>query len=125
MFNCQNCGKELLERKNTANKYCNNKCQQNHAFRTRKEKFYNGENTSSPVIKRILIEDRGYKCESCDNSEWMGEPITLELEHSDGNYMNNNIDNLKLLCPNCHSMTPTFKGKNRGNGRKYRYDKHK
>lgn len=123
MFKCLNCGKEQPFRKNTDNKYCNNKCQQEHAYMIRKDKFYKGEKISSNIIKRILIEDRGYKCEECGNSEWLNKPITLELEHSDGNYMNDTVENLKLLCPNCHSMTPTFKGKNRGNGRKHRYDR--
>jgi len=70
--------------------------------------------------KKSLINSRGYKCESCNNSEWLGDPITLELDHIDGNNENNLENNLKLLCPNCHSKTPTYKGKNKGNGRAWR-----
>ena len=44
----------------------------------------------------------------------------LEIEHIDGNYKNNKEDNLLLLCPNCHSLTPTYKALNKGNGRKDR-----
>lgn len=70
--------------------------------------------TSNPrTIKRILIEIRGHKCEYCGNAEWLGKPITLELEHVDGNSDNNDKENLKIICPNCHSQTLTYKSKNR------------
>lgn len=60
--------------------------------------------------RRLFIE--GYKqkkCENCGLSEWMGVGIPLELDHIDGDNQNNNINNLKILCPNCHSLTPTFR----------------
>lgn len=44
----------------------------------------------------------------------------LEVEHIDGNFENNSEENLTLLCPNCYSLTPTYKGANKGNGRKER-----
>ena len=46
--------------------------------------------------------------------------ITLEVDHIDGDYLNNNVDNLRAICPNCHSQTKTFKNKNKGKGRKLR-----
>ena len=46
--------------------------------------------------------------------------IPLEIHHKDGNYLNNNEDNLELLCPNCHSLTNTYKAANKGNGREDR-----
>lgn len=46
-----------------------------------------------------------------------GKDIVLELEHKDGNSQNNSKENVCLICPNCHSQTPTYKGKNKGNGR--------
>lgn len=61
--------------------------------------------------KYVLISKRGHKCECCLNEEWLGKPITLELEHIDGNNENNEENNLKLLCPNCHSQTPTWRKK--------------
>lgn len=48
------------------------------------------------------------------------QTIPLEVEHIDGNYQNNTEDNLTILCPNCHSLTPTYKGANKGHGRKDR-----
>jgi len=63
--------------------------------------------------KKFLIEERGHVCESCQNSKWLSKPITLELEHIDGDNRNNEKNNLKLLCPNCHSQTDTWKGRNK------------
>lgn len=73
-------------------------------------------------IKRYIFEKFSNKCSECGWSEvnqYTGK-IPLEIEHIDGNYLNNKEENLKLLCPNCHSLTPTYKGANRGNGRKER-----
>lgn len=65
--------------------------------------------TTNRVIKGRLVEDRGHKCESCGLSSWLKIPIALELEHIDGNNSNNINSNLKLLCPNCHAQTPTWR----------------
>jgi len=62
--------------------------------------------------KRVLIHERGHKCEKCANTEWLNDPIALELEHTDGNNKNNVKTNLMLLCPNCHAQTSTYRGKN-------------
>lgn len=71
--------------------------------------FYDGKGNH----KGFLIKERGHNCESCNNSVWLGKPITIELEHIDGNNRNNEKQNLKLLCPNCHSQTNTWKGRNK------------
>jgi hypothetical protein len=65
------------------------------------------------VKKKILIEENGYKCEWCKLEKWLDMPITLEIDHIDGNHSNNSKENFRLLCPNCHSFTPTFKNKKR------------
>jgi Zn finger protein HypA/HybF involved in hydrogenase expression len=64
-----------------------------------------------------LIETRGYKCEECEISDWRNKKISLELDHINGNFNDNSLKNVRLLCPNCHSQTPTFKSKNTGKGR--------
>jgi 5-methylcytosine-specific restriction endonuclease McrA len=56
-----------------------------------------------------LIKFRGHKCESCGNTEWFNQPIKLEIHHIDGDRTNNNLENLQLLCPNCHSITPNWR----------------
>lgn len=60
--------------------------------------------------KRIIIEQEA-KCNHCGLSEWMGKPICFELDHIDGDNTNNKRENLEILCPNCHSNTPTWKGR--------------
>lgn len=53
------------------------------------------------------------KCEECNISEWNGKEIQCELDHIDGNNSNHKLENLRILCPNCHSQTPTFRSKKR------------
>lgn len=63
-------------------------------------------------MRDALVALRGHKCECCGLSEWMGKPITLEVHHTDGDSLNNELSNLQLLCPNCHSYTNNWRGKN-------------
>lgn len=63
------------------------------------------------ILRNHLIE---YQCAFCGNEgEWMGKPIALELDHIDGDNTNNELDNLRFLCPNCHATTNTYRGKNK------------
>ncbi len=81
-----------------------------------------GANRTSSRIRNYLIRTRGEKCERCGWGEV--NPLTgrspVELEHIDGHWDNNRIENLILLCPNCHSLTPTYRSLNAGNGRRIR-----
>lgn len=67
---------------------------------------------SSKKLKIEIINEKGYKCNICGLSDWLGNPISLELDHIDGNNRNNERSNLRLLCPNCHSQTENFRGRN-------------
>lgn len=62
--------------------------------------------------QRVFIE-QDKKCNKCKLSTWLNEPITFELEHKDGNNKNNKRENLEALCPNCHSLTKTWRGRNK------------
>lgn len=67
--------------------------------------------------KAALIQELGHECQRCKLTTWLGNPITLELEHKDGNNRNNVKSNLLLLCPNCHSYTDTWRGRNINSGK--------
>ena len=69
-----------------------------------------------PTLNAIIAL-RGRKCECCGNTEWLGQPINLEVHHIDDNHQNNNLDNIQLLCPNCHSYTDNYRGKNVNTGK--------
>jgi Zn finger protein HypA/HybF involved in hydrogenase expression len=69
--------------------------------------------TRASVRKQILKEGLlNYKCDSCDITEWNGKSISLELDHINGKRDDHRLENLRFLCPNCHSQTRTFRGKN-------------
>lgn len=102
------CGKP----KKVTNKYCA-ECAEKHIYNrytSLQQAKYDKQR------KRILLEQREYKCEVCGLSEWMGQSIPLELDHIDGNADNNSPENLRLICPNCHAQTETYKGANAGKG---------
>lgn len=68
---------------------------------------------SHPLKLRLLKEGIfDHRCSACNRTEWNDLPIPLELEHKDGDGNNNSLDNICLLCPNCHAQTPTYRGKN-------------
>lgn len=69
-----------------------------------------------PLLTRALIESGvPYECALCGcDGTWQGMPLTLEVDHVDGDYLDNRRDNVRFLCPNCHRQTPTFAGRSRG-----------
>jgi hypothetical protein len=70
---------------------------------------------SSFSLKKKLFKAgmKDNKCENCGNTHHNGEPIPTHLDHIDGNSLNNSLDNLRILCPNCHARTDTYCGKNK------------
>jgi 5-methylcytosine-specific restriction endonuclease McrA len=78
-----------------------------------------GSECQSNKLKRRLIR-AGLKdaaCEKCGRTLSNGEPIPLELDHINGRANDNRLENLRLLCPNCHAQTPTYRGRNIGKAR--------
>jgi ribosomal protein S27AE len=80
-----------------------------------------GESHIRRTVKKYLIYKNGHKCMICNLSEWQGVVIPLVADHIDGNSENNELSNFRIICNNCDSISPTFKAKNKGNGRKKRY----
>lgn len=82
------------------------------------DRFKNGKVIKTSAAINALVSLRGHKCENCGLEEWMGSPIALEIHHEDGDSLNNDISNLKLLCPNCHALTDNYRGRNINKGSK-------
>lgn len=122
---CLNCEREIKQK----NKYCSNVCQKEFEYKLYIDEWKNGiqsglkgEYQISNHIKTYLFNKYNNKCARCSWGEKniYTNKIPLEVEHMDGNYKNNNEENLILLCPNCHSLTATYKEANLNNGRKER-----
>ena len=73
-------------------------------------------NVKTYILKQKLIRDgiKEYKCEICGLTEWLGQPIPLELHHKNCDHFDNDLDNLQILCPNCHALQPGNSGSNKG-----------
>ncbi len=126
--NCKNCGTMCLKRQQI---FCNTKCQQRFYYLAFIDAWLKGDDngvrssglTTCKYIKQYLREKFGDKCFECgwNKVHSITGKVPIQLDHIDGNAENNKPENLRLLCPNCHSLTPTFGSLNRGNGRKNRY----
>lgn len=123
---CKFCGKELARRNDAI--FCSLRCQQRYhqeeyvkRWKRGEENGIKGEYGISNHIRRYLLEKYDCKCQKCGwgiKNEYTNK-YPLEVHHIDGDYTNNKEENLQLLCPNCHSLTETYKSHNK-NGRKSR-----
>lgn len=123
---CLNCGKETPR---PGYKYCSNKCQHEFQYRSYIKKWKNGEIkglislglVSSPIKRYLRIKYKN-RCCLCGWSEVNQNTglVPLVADHIDGNWQNNTEKNLRLICPNCDSLTSTYAALNKGNGRKNR-----
>lgn len=83
--------------------------------KTLEEKLQKGTNVTSSTLLLALVEAglKTQRCEICNQENiWRGKPLTLHLDHIDGDHDNNLLENLRVLCPHCHQQTPTFGGRN-------------
>lgn len=115
--NCKNCGKLFSYGYSKTGTYCSKECSKEGQAKDKRQKFLEGKMVGRGHIRNHLVDIHGWKCMVCENTEWLGNPIPLEVDHINGDAGNNKPENLRLICPNCHSQTPTHKAKNKGNGR--------
>jgi predicted restriction endonuclease len=116
---CLDCNKVLSKR---SKKYCNNKCQQSYQYNQYIKRWLLGLESGnvngayvvvvSKKIRRYLLEKFDYKCEKCGWGETnlFTNKIPLEVHHKNNDTRNSSLDNLELLCPNCHSLTDGYRG---------------
>ncbi len=126
---CLSCDKRLT---NNRCDYCDNKCHHDFIYKNYILDWKDGKTSGSikdgsgvsKHIRRYLFELHNSKCSRCgwDTPNPHIGKVILEVEHIDGNSENNTESNLDLICPNCHSLTPTYKALNSGNGNKKRLE---
>lgn len=80
-----------------------------------KNKYMLFENLSENRIKTFIRKEQNNRCNKCNEFSWNNKKIPLDLEHIDGDHYNNKRENVECLCPNCHSLTPTWRGRNKSN----------
>lgn len=127
MNTCLYCNRNFKACRNTLGKYCSNSCQREFEYNSNVKNWLEGKNKGwmsqtrqlSPYIKRYLREIRGTDCERCgwDERHPVDGAILTEFDHTDGNAENCRPENLKILCPNCHAMTPTYRARNKNSTR--------
>lgn len=104
---CAYCGKLLNHNK----KYCNRNCQAMNSMQIAKDIIESGENVSSSALRKYLMRKYDNKCQKCG---WgipnpTSNTVCLDMHHIDGDYKNNKLSNVEILCPNCHSITDNYK----------------
>ena len=116
-YDCLYCGKENKCGNSKTNKYCDTVCKAEYEYIHKYVPLIESGrcNDGSNPLRRYILERDSHTCISCGTGqEYNGKPLTLHIDHIDGDSDNNFPSNLRTLCPNCHSQTNTYGSKGRG-----------
>lgn len=119
---CDNCNKRIRSKVNSLCRECLKQDRINKWLSGDLSVTYSGTvKEPKRFVKEYLIQTNGDKCEECGFDKKRPDGTSkMQMDHIDGNYLNNLIDNLRLLCPNCHDDTETYGSRNKNGGRRYR-----
>lgn len=117
-FECLVCNQVTKSGASKKNIYCSNTCQMKHKRTQILETWLAGEYQNKHgkfpgVAKDYIYEQQGSQCGLCGIKDWNGSPIVMQADHIDGDSANLKPDNLRMICPNCHSQTETWGRKNK------------
>lgn len=116
-----------IQLENVSSSFCSSECYYNHLWETETiPRILEGRGSAKTIRKYLLSLEA--KCVWCGQGEsWNGKPLSLQMDHIDGDSDNNLVSNLRLLCPNCHTQTDTYgiRNKGRSSRRKKYMDKHR
>jgi hypothetical protein len=122
------CGAEIVGKDAVSKQTCSFRCATDKKYRDYIARWLNGEESGgtwsgvSGWVRRWLVEQNGEKCSKCGWAERHPKTnrVPIQTDHADGDPYNHRPENLRLVCPNCHSLTETFGNLNKGNGRRER-----
>lgn len=123
---CEGCEKTYLRKRAANRNFCSAKCYSDYVSRAYIEAWKSGAidptrafDRVSNIVRHYLLKEANYACTKCgwDKRHPIDNRPLVQVHHIDGNARNNRPENLEVLCPNCHSMTPKHSARNHGNGR--------
>lgn len=123
---CCICKVAYIKQRASTGDYCSAICLGQYKREKCQLEYLLGERILAPSKLKILVIDiNGHLCSICGLTHWCGKPVPLVMDHIDGNSNNNKFYNLRLVCGNCDMQLPTYKSKNKGNGRSFRRERYK
>ncbi len=112
-FSCEQCNAPFSTKDKKA-RFCSMDCHRDHRFETVGFPNILAGKASHETLRLYLLRTIGV-CQECGQGQvWNGKPLSLHMDHKDGDSDNNTLENVRLLCPHCHSQTPNFGVKNKG-----------